>query len=207
MTIADGRQRIGEFVEQVRASAEVGSHSIRVTVRAGLAAFGADGADVESLYRAADEALYVAKAHGGDRVRVAGHGADGAGSAIDVVLVEDDAVLGDLLDHALVTRGFTTHRLADGLEAAGLLAGEDPGLLARVIVLDWDLPSMDGLRVLRELADSGTLRRTRVIMLTARATEREVLKTLEAGAFDHVAKPFSVPVLMQRIRRALEQSP
>jgi DNA-binding response OmpR family regulator len=43
----------------------------------------------------------------------------------------------------------------------------------------------------------------RVIMLTARSGEREVLEALELGAFDHVAKPFSVPVLMQRIRRAL----
>ena len=40
-------------------------------------------------------------------------------------------------------------------------------------------------------------------MLTARASEREILTALELGAVDHIAKPFSVPVLMQRVRRVL----
>ena len=44
-------------------------------------------------------------------------------------------------------------------------------------------------------------------MLTARSLESEVLQALDLGAFDHVAKPFSVPVLMHRIRRALEDKP
>jgi DNA-binding response OmpR family regulator len=74
-----------------------------------------------------------------------------------------------------------------------------------VIVLDWDLPGLDGLRVLRSLADDGVLQRSRVIMLTARVSEQEVLLALNAGAVDHVSKPFSVPVLMQRVRRAMER--
>jgi DNA-binding response OmpR family regulator len=41
-------------------------------------------------------------------------------------------------------------------------------------------------------------------MLTARDSESEVLQALDLGAFDHVAKPFSVPVLMKRVHRALE---
>ena len=125
---------------------------------------------------------------------------------LDVVVVDDDEVLGDLLEYALVTRGYSTRRISDGQQASQFSTGAAPELLARVIVLDWDLPSSDGLSVLRALADGGTLRHTRVIMLTARSTEGEVLKALEAGAYDHVAKPFSVPVLMQRIRRALDRA-
>jgi len=209
MTIADGRQRVGEFVEQVRAAAfgADAEHrtTVTVTVSAGLAEFGADGGadDVETLYRVADEALAAAKTAGGDRVRVAGQ-LEAVASEFDVVLVDDDAILGDLLEHALVTRGYRSCRISDGLQATLLLGGADPALHARVIVLDWDLPSLDGLSVLRALAQGGALRRTRVIMLTGRATEGEVLETLEAGACDHVAKPFSVPVLMQRVRRAME---
>ena len=207
MTIADGRQRVGEFVEQIRAAAFGADpgHRTTLTVSAGLAELGGAGGavDVETLYRAADEALAVAKASGGDRVRVAGE-LDTVASALDVVLVEDDAMLGDLLEHALVTRGYSTLRIPDGLQAAHLMGGADPAVAARVIVLDWDLPSLDGLSVLRALSEAGALRRTRVIMLTGRATEGEVLETLEAGACDHVAKPFSVPVLMQRVRRAME---
>jgi diguanylate cyclase (GGDEF)-like protein len=206
MSIADGRQRLGELVEQVRAAGfGAGEHRGTVTVSMGLAEFPTDGGDIESLCRAVDEALYLAKATGGDRLRVAAQAADPA-SVLDVVVVEDDEVLGNLLEHALVTRGYSTRRLSDGQEAVAILAGTEPELRARVIVLDWGIPSLDGLSVLRALADGGTLRRTRVVMLTARATEGEVLRTLEAGAHDHVAKPFSVPVLMHRIRRALDHA-
>ena len=74
-----------------------------------------------------------------------------------------------------------------------------------MLLLDWDLPGLDGLRVLRALRERGVLERTQVIMLTARGAEREVLEALHAGAVDHVTKPFSVPVLMQRVRRAMER--
>ena len=75
---------------------------------------------------------------------------------------------------------------------------------ARVVLLDVGLPSVDGLSVLRTLAPNGVAQRTRVIMLTARSAEAEVLTALELGAFDHVAKPFSLSVLMQRVQCALE---
>lgn len=55
------------------------------------------------------------------------------------------------------------------------------------------------------MRDGGALERTQVIMLTARGVESEVLAALEAGAIDHVTKPISVPVLMQRVRRARER--
>jgi DNA-binding response OmpR family regulator len=86
-----------------------------------------------------------------------------------------------------------------------LLGGTRPQIRADVVLLDWDLPGRDGLTVLRGLAEDGGLIGTKVMMLTFRASEREVLSSLELGAADHVAKPFSVPVLMQRVRRLLGQ--
>ncbi len=71
------------------------------------------------------------------------------------------------------------------------------------MLLDVDLPGMDGHAVLRRLARDRVLERTRVIVLTVRAHEAEVVQALEEGAFDHVSKPFSVPILLQRIRRAM----
>jgi two-component system phosphate regulon response regulator PhoB len=72
---------------------------------------------------------------------------------------------------------------------------------ARVVLLDLDLQGFDGLTVLRRLRARGVLARTRVVMLTSRGTESEVLKALELGATDYVAKPFSVAVLLQKLRR------
>jgi diguanylate cyclase (GGDEF)-like protein len=170
---------------------------------AGVAEYPVDGSDLHALYRAADGALARAKEAGRARVVPAGWRSDGAAlEVVDVAVVEDDESLSQLLLHALETRGHTTRWIADGREAAEALAGGG-GLTARVVLLDWDLPGLDGLSVLRALAEAGVLRRSRVVMLTVRATEAEVLRTLALGAFDHVAKPFSVPVLMQRVERAL----
>lgn len=110
-----------------------------------------------------------------------------------------------MLIESLETRGHRTRWLNDGQEAVAALSGAAPEISPSLLLLDVDLPGLDGLSVLRRLARDDVLSRTRVIMLTARAGEAEVVEALELGAFDHVAKPFSVPVLMQRVRRALRR--
>ena len=72
------------------------------------------------------------------------------------------------------------------------------------MLLDVDLPGLDGVAILRRLREDGALPDMRVVMLTARATEDALLTTLDLGAFDHVGKPFSIPVLMHKVARALE---
>jgi DNA-binding response OmpR family regulator len=127
-----------------------------------------------------------------------------AAESLDVLLVDDDEAVAGILLHALASRGYSTHWLQDGQEAAEALGEPNPSLRAKVVLLDIGLPSLDGLGLLRRIARDGVLRRTRVIMLTVRSSESEVLGSLELGAFDHVAKPFSIPVLMHRVRRALD---
>ena len=126
------------------------------------------------------------------------------GSQVDVVMVDDDIVLGQLVRHALETRGFTMMVIEDGKAAIEALLGPSP-LRCRLLLLDVDLPGLDGFSVLRRLEAAGVTRRTPTIMLTVRASETEVLEGLRAGAVDHVSKPFSMPILMQRIRLALER--
>jgi diguanylate cyclase (GGDEF)-like protein len=175
-----------------------------VRFSAGVAELGAHGEDLEQVYRAADEALYRAKSAGRDRVVAAGDGSCQETERVDVAVIDDDETLTDLLLHSLQTAGLTARAISDGAETRRLLTGDDPALIARVLLVDVDLPGLDGLALLRELGSAGVLRRSRAIMLTARAAEAETLLALELGAVDHIAKPFSVPVLMQRIRRALD---
>jgi diguanylate cyclase (GGDEF)-like protein len=201
---AQARQRLGEFVEEVRGS-RFHAGRIAVTISVGVADHPAHGSEIDELYRAADAALYVAKAEGGDRVVPAGRGAQDGPATVDVAIVEDDTVLGGLVEHALQTRGYRTRWITDGAAAAAELGATEPELLAPLLLLDWDLPGLDGLRVLKTLRERGVLERMRVIMLTARGAEAEVLAALEGGAVDHVTKPFSVPVLMQRVRRTLQR--
>lgn len=204
MPTHDGLARLAEVVEAVRDerfAANDGS-TVSVTVSVGVVEHRGDG-DLKGLYRGASEALRLAKSRGGDRVATTPDEAGGPAADVDVLLVEDDEVLAGLLAHALSTRGYRSLRLSDGQEAMGRLTDPVRPLRPRVALLDVDLPGLDGLTLLRQAARDGLLRQTRVIMLTARSSESEILEALETGAFDHVAKPFSVPVLMQRVRRAM----
>ena len=205
MTAADARERVARFLEELRRQ-ELGpaGSGVRATMSGGVAETRSGEEDVDELYRAADAALYQAKAAGGDRVAAAGAATAGdLTERVDVVVVDDDENLVALLEEALRTRGWSMRAMGDGEVALRELAGASASVRAGAILLDWDLPGMDGLAVLRALADTGRLHDTRVIMLTARSDGREELSALEAGAVDFVAKPFSVPVLLARVRRAL----
>jgi len=121
----------------------------------------------------------------------------------DIVIVDRDAALAGLLQHTLQQTGWSATWFEDADAVSAALCGPHPLLRAAVVLLEVDLPGQDGFSVLRALSRDDVLARTQVIMMTARANEPEVLKAFELGAADHVAKPFSVPVLLQRIRRAL----
>jgi CheY-like chemotaxis protein len=201
--------RLTQVLESFQAEVFVDGDGERfnATFSAGVAEFSTDGRTLDDLYRAAISALSEARAAGCAQVIPAGWIGEPqlVDHTVDVALVEDDAALASLLLHALETRGYHAEWYQDGEAAAHALAGPASRVQAQVVLLDVGLPGLDGFDVLRRLVDGGVTQRTRVIMLTAHAAENEVLAALELGAFDHVAKPFSTPVLLQRIRRAMRR--
>ena len=200
-------QLLAEVLEDVgRERTSTPEGELRVTFSAGVACFPGDAGDAAGLLAAAEHALSHAREAGGQRIL--GYSADAGvhpADVVDVALVEDDAVVAELLLHTLEVQGYSARWLRDGDEAVAALGGRTPPLRARVVLLDVDLPGRDGLTVLRALARDRVVERSRVIMLTVRSSEREVLMALELGAADHVAKPFSVPVLVRRVRSQLER--
>jgi diguanylate cyclase (GGDEF)-like protein len=158
----------------------------------------------DDLLRLADEALYRGKAAGRSRVELAGDGDQRPAERVDVAIVEDDASLVELLTESLTEQGWSVRVLEDGSTAAGALASDPPLVHARLVLLDWDLPHIDGLGVLERLRERGVLGSSRVIMLTAHDEEADVVRALELGAADHVAKPFSLPILIQKVRHVLD---
>ncbi|MDP1794916.1 MAG: response regulator [Acidimicrobiales bacterium] len=122
---------------------------------------------------------------------------------LDVAVVEDDSVTARLIEHALQQSGISTKLFTDGAEAAEALGGRIASVRPRVVLLDVDLPSLNGLDVLRHLQRTGTLEHIKVIMLTARCGESETIQAFDLGAIDHVAKPFSHEVLVRRVQLAL----
>lgn len=181
---------------------------VRISCTAGVAEYQVDGASVVALRDEAAKALIgVQQTDAPSRVGISGVNPTGSlVRRVDVAIILDDAPLVSLLRHAMETRNLGVATFADGETAATALTGSAPEVRASVILLGVDLPAMNGLEVLRRLKAGEVTRLSSVVMLTARAGESDILAALELGAIDHVAKPFSVPVLMHKVRTVLKQS-
>ncbi len=118
-----------------------------------------------------------------------------------LLLIEDDLDLAAALRRALQREGYAFSHAAMGREGLAQIADAPPDL----IILDLNLPDMDGISVCRQLRAMEPVRDIPVIMLTARAEERDRVKGLDAGADDYVVKPFSLRELTSRINAQLRR--
>jgi two-component system, OmpR family, alkaline phosphatase synthesis response regulator PhoP len=116
-----------------------------------------------------------------------------------VLLVEDEESLASLVQAYLVQEGFTVFSVTSG-EAALARIEREP---VRLVVLDLNLPDMDGLDVCRRIRARSTVP---VVMLTARDEEADRLAGLGAGADDYIGKPFSPKELVARMKAVLRRS-
>ncbi|MFI5180663.1 MAG: response regulator transcription factor [Thermoanaerobaculia bacterium] len=120
-----------------------------------------------------------------------------------IAVVEDDDDLAYTLTYNLKKDGrYEVERYAGGLVALDALMAQPPDL----VVLDLNLPDVDGLTICRELRKSEETRRIPILMLTARVEERDKLLGFELGADDYVTKPFSMKELMARIAAHLRRA-
>jgi DNA-binding response OmpR family regulator len=119
-----------------------------------------------------------------------------------ILLVEDARELAQVIVRELQAAGYETLHAADGAAGVALHAREHPNL----VILDWMLPKMDGLEVLRRLRQAaGVAGATPVLMLTARSEETDRVVGLEVGADDYLSKPFSMRELIARVRALLRR--
>src|SRR5271156_1219417 len=113
-----------------------------------------------------------------------------------ILIIEDERGLTDALTYNLQREGYDTIVAHDGQE--GLRKAQMQ--LPDVILLDLMLPGLDGLEVCRQLRAGELTRTVPILMLTAKAEETDQVVGFSLGADDYVTKPFSVKVLLQRIK-------
>ena len=118
-----------------------------------------------------------------------------------VLVVEDDPDIVELITHYLRAEGLEVAALGDGRLALERLRGGGHDLL----ILDLQLPGLDGLSLCAELRRDKRTRALPVIMLTARGDEADRVVGLEVGADDYVVKPFSPKELVARVRALLRR--
>jgi len=118
-----------------------------------------------------------------------------------LLVVEDESDIAALLSHVFSKEGFEVGVAKDGLSALEALRRKTPDL----VVLDWMLPELSGIEVLKEMRARPETRMVPVILLTARREEIDRVLGLELGADDYVTKPFSSRELVLRIRGLLKR--
>ena len=128
-----------------------------------------------------------------------------AGEAADVpevIVVEDDPALAELLTFGLEARGYRYLHFRNGREALDLLKKMDTRgpTTAPLLLLDVDLPALDGYSIFEELQQECP-GKFRVVFTTVHGSETEQLRGLEAGAMDYMVKPMSLRVALEKIRR------
>ena len=119
----------------------------------------------------------------------------------NILVVEDEEEIQELVRYNLAKEGYLVSCAASGEEALQKAQRKLPNL----VVLDLMLPGLDGLEVCKVLKADPATREVRVVMLTAKGEEADIVAGLELGADDYITKPFSPRVLIARIRAVLRR--
>lgn len=119
-----------------------------------------------------------------------------------ILIVEDEQAIREMIAFHLARAGYETFEARDCREARELIADNQPDLA----LVDWMLPDISGLELTRMLKRDNDHEDLAVIMLTARAEERDKVTGLDGGADDYITKPFSPRELVARIQAVLRRA-
>lgn len=119
-----------------------------------------------------------------------------------ITIVEDEEDIVKLVSHHLKREGFKVKEFHNGRDFLSYIESVVPDLA----VLDIMLPGIDGLEICRILKNKSTTASVPIIMLTAKASEADIVVGLELGADDYIVKPFSPRELVARVKTVLRRT-
>lgn len=114
-----------------------------------------------------------------------------------ILVIEDEQSLQAILEYDLVQQNYEVDLCSDGLEGFGMIKKNNYDLL----IVDWMVPNLSGIDIIKKVREFD--KKVRIILLTAKDEEMDIVHGLEAGANDYVTKPFSPRELTARIRGLL----
>lgn len=119
-----------------------------------------------------------------------------------ILIVDDHEPIRKILKSLLKKIGFgDVQEAVDGIEALRMLKQSK----FDVVLLDWNMPNMSGLDVLKEIRKDETLKGVRVIMVTAETSKEKVLEAINLGVSEYVVKPFTPEVLKKKIESVINK--
>jgi two-component system phosphate regulon response regulator PhoB len=119
-----------------------------------------------------------------------------------ILVVEDEAPIRQMIVFNLARAGFDVDEVEDSASARAQIADTRPDL----ILIDWMLPDFSGLELTRLLRRDEACKDLPIIMLTAKAEEKDKVLGLEGGADDYITKPFSAKELVARVKALLRRA-
>jgi two-component system, OmpR family, phosphate regulon response regulator PhoB len=119
-----------------------------------------------------------------------------------ILVVDDEPAIRDMISTALDVAGYSCLQAENAQQAHGIIIDEQPDL----VLLDWMMPGTSGVELIRRLQRDELTNTVPVILLTAKATEDNMVQGLESGADDYITKPFSPRALIARINAVLRRS-
>ena len=120
-----------------------------------------------------------------------------------ILLVEDAEEISSLLEYLLQRAGFAVAIARDGKQAVDYIAREPPPDLA---ILDILLPYFSGFELVEKIRGHDTWKNVPIVMLTAKAGEKDIVRALELGANDYILKPFQPNEVIARLKRFLRSA-
>ena len=118
-----------------------------------------------------------------------------------ILIVEDEEDIRELIHFHLYKNKYEVLEAIDGEQALSSATENKPSL----IILDIMIPKIDGLEVCKKLKSDSTTKDIKIIFLSAKGEEEDIVKGLELGADDYVSKPFSPKILMARVKAILRR--
>ena len=119
-----------------------------------------------------------------------------------ILIVEDETAIREMLVFSLMQSNYIVLQAKTALEALKILDDVTPDLA----IIDWGLPQMSGLELVKRIRDNEVIVDIPIIMLTARAQEHDKIKGLDTGVDDYMTKPVSIKELQAHIKALLRRS-
>jgi diguanylate cyclase (GGDEF)-like protein len=201
-----GVEWLAEVLETLRSTKfEVAEQSLSITFSAGVAQYPEDGKDIQTLYQNAASTMEQAKKYGGNCVLPSDFKA--VKSPIspphkDVIMLHQDCAFANSIIEALLTRSYRVYWLKDGKQVLEVLEGKS-SLDGKVILLEENLPGLNGLEILKHFKQRQIIPKSKVIWLST--TTNEVEKALHLGCLDYVNVPCNISAFMYRLRHFVER--
>lgn len=114
-----------------------------------------------------------------------------------ILSVDDSAIIRKIIRSGVEVLDYELVEAADGLEALSILECSPEEIV--LILLDWNMPGMDGLVFLQKIKSTPSLKHIPIMMVTTESEKENIIRAIQAGAINYLVKPFTIEELMKKV--------